>query len=79
MTDKTKKLLAEALKLPPDARAAVAGQLIESLDSQVDEDAEAAWADEIRKRLEELNSGKVKSVPWAKARRMILGRSNGRA
>lgn len=67
------KLLDEALKLPPEARAALAGSLIESLDETVDEDAEAAWADEIRRRLEELDAGKAKTIPWSRARRMILG------
>jgi hypothetical protein len=43
----TLKLLEKALKLPAEARAALAGSLIESLDETVDEDAEAAWAEEI--------------------------------
>ena len=68
------KLLEEALKLPAEARAALAGSLIESLDETVDEDAEAAWADEIRRRLQELDAGKAKTIPWSQARRMILGR-----
>ena len=40
----------------------------------VDEDAETAWAEEIARRVQKLDSGKAKTVPWAKARRMILGR-----
>ena len=68
------RLLEEALKLPPDARAALAGSLIESLDETVDENAEAAWAEEIRRRLEELDAGRSKPIPWSQARRMILGR-----
>jgi hypothetical protein len=36
------KLLAEALKLAPEARAALASSLLESLDEAVDEGAEAA-------------------------------------
>lgn len=68
------KLLETALNLPVEARAALAGSLIESLDDSVDEGAEAAWADEIARRIAELDSGKAKTVPWSKARRMILGR-----
>ena len=71
-TDAT-KLLDEALKLPAEARAALAGSLIESLDETVDEDVEAAWAEEIRRRLEGLDAGKAKTIPWSQARRMILG------
>ena len=72
MNQETKKLLLEALQLPPEARAALAGQLIESLDAEVDEGAEAAWSLEIARRLAELETGKVKSVPWAEARRQIM-------
>ena len=64
------KLLEEALKLSPEARAALAASLLESLD----EDAEAAWAAEIARRLHELDSGAVTPIPWSEARRMILGR-----
>ncbi len=66
-------LLKEALKLPPEARAALAGSLLDSLDQEVDEDAEAAWHAEIDRRLRELNSGTVKPVPWFEARRRISG------
>ncbi len=67
-------LLKEALKLPPEARAALAGYLLESLDQEVDEGAEAAWQAEIDRRLRELDSGKVKLIPWSEARRKITGR-----
>lgn len=73
MSPKTEKLLTDALKLPSQARAALAAQLIESLDQKVDEDAEAAWSAEIARRVKELESGKIKTVPWSKARRQILG------
>jgi putative addiction module component (TIGR02574 family) len=77
VTAKDKKLLEEALRLPPEARAALAGSLLESLDAPVDEDAEVKWGEEIAKRLSELDSGKVKPIPWAEARRRIL-KSDGR-
>jgi len=65
------KLLAEALKLPAQDRAAVAGQLLRSLDEQVDEDAEAAWVEEIGRRVRELDSGAVETVTWSQARDRI--------
>jgi putative addiction module component (TIGR02574 family) len=68
------KLLEEALKLSPEARAALAASLLESLDEGVDEDAEAAWAVEVTRRLHELDSGAVTPILWSEARRMILGR-----
>jgi len=75
MSPKTDKLLAEALRLPVKARAALAGRLIDSLDKDVDEDAELAWSAEIARRVEELNAGSVKTVPWSEARRRILGQA----
>lgn len=63
MCRKTERLLAEALRLPVKARAALAGRLIESLDKNVDEDAEILWSAEIARRVEDLNAGKVKTVP----------------
>jgi len=70
----TTKILEEALKLPIEARAALAGSLLESLDEVVDENVEATWADEIARRVDELNKGRVKTVPWSEARRRILSR-----
>ena len=44
------------------------------LDEEVDEGAEAAWAEEIAKRIHELDSGAVTPIPWSEARRRILER-----
>ncbi|MCZ6625893.1 MAG: addiction module protein [Deltaproteobacteria bacterium] len=74
MKQDPENLLKQALKLPPEARAALAGSLLDSLDQEVDEDAETAWHAEIDRRLRELDSGKVKPIPWSEARRRISGR-----
>jgi putative addiction module component (TIGR02574 family) len=67
------KLIEAALRLPPEARGALASRLLESIhDDQADPDAEAAWEAEIARRLEELDSGKVKTIPWSEARQQIL-------
>jgi len=66
-------ILQEALKLPPEARAALAGSLLESLDDHVDADAEAAWDAELERRLRQIDQGEVKLVPWNEARRAIRG------
>lgn len=73
MRSETNKLIEKVLKLPPEARAAIAGSLLESLDETVDEDTEASWADEIARRVRDLDAGKAKTIPWSQARRMILG------
>ena len=74
MKNDASKVLEAALKLPIEARAAIAGSLIDSLDEEVDEDVEEAWAEEIARRVQDLDSGKVRTIPWPKARRMILQR-----
>ena len=66
-------ILKEALKLPPEARAALAGTLLDSLDDTVDQDAETAWEAEIVMRLKEIDEGKVNMIPWAEARARIVG------
>ena len=73
MSSDPHKLLADALRLPVDARAALAGSLIESLDEEVDDDSEVLWAAEIRRRTAEIDSGEATAIPWTEARRMILG------
>jgi len=77
MTPDVSELLKKALALPPEARAALAGSLLESLGDTVDASAEEEWGREIARRIEELDSGKVKLVPWAEARRQISALLNG--
>jgi putative addiction module component (TIGR02574 family) len=67
------EILREALELPPAARAALAGSLIDSPETDVDEDAEAQWDAEIARRISEIDSGTVTLIPWAEARRRIVG------
>ena len=71
----SRQLLAEALRLSDEERAALAGELIQSLDSEVDPDAEAAWSGEIRARVDRVDAGTAKTVSWAEARRRIHGGS----
>ena len=65
------QLLAEALRLSDEARAALAGELIQSLDREIDADAEAAWSEKIHARIERLDSGSATTIPWSEARRHI--------
>jgi putative addiction module component (TIGR02574 family) len=74
MANDAADLLEQALKLPPAARAALADSLVESLDEDVDEDAQDAWATEINRRVQELDSSVVRSVPWNEARRQLRAR-----
>jgi putative addiction module component (TIGR02574 family) len=78
MTQEVTELLKKALALPPEARAALAGSLLESLDDTEDAPAEQEWSREIARRIEELDSGKVKPIPGEEARRQISALRNGR-
>lgn len=71
MTEEVSELLRKALTLPTEARAALAGSLLDSLDETVDESAEAEWEKEIVRRVGELKAGAVKTVPWAELRRRL--------
>lgn len=76
----SRQLLVEALRLSDEERAALAGELIQSLESEVDADAEAAWSTEIRARLERVDAGRAKAISWLEARRRIhaaAGRGHG--
>ena len=72
MSPDLSELLKKALALPPEARAALAGSLLESLDDEpADEGVEAAWNDEIKRRIEEIDSGKVQMIPYEEVRRRL--------
>jgi putative addiction module component (TIGR02574 family) len=72
MSPDVSELLKKALALPPEARAALAGSLLESLDDEpADEGVEAAWNEEIKRRIEEIDSGKVQMIPYEEVRRRL--------
>jgi len=77
MTTAANQLLSTLLQLTPDDRAELAARLLESLDSEVDADADDAWDQEIAKRIEEVRTGQVKPVSWAEARAQILADDDG--
>lgn len=66
------EILREALELPDDARAALADSLLESLDTEVDRDAEDFWKAEILRRAKELDEGLVTPIPWNDVRKRLL-------
>ncbi len=77
MAEDASELLTHALKLPAAARAALADSLINSLDSEVDEDAEEAWRSEIARRVRDLDSGAIQTIAWDEVRRQLRTRLNG--
>jgi putative addiction module component (TIGR02574 family) len=79
MTAAMADLLEEALKLPPDARAALVASLLESLDAEADPQAQAAWQAEIEHRMKELDAGTASTVSWEEVKSRIGGGSGGAA
>ena len=64
------QLTAEVMALPPEKRWALGHLLIDSVpgqeeDAELDpEEFEPEYMQEIHRRIEELDSGKVKGIPW---------------
>jgi putative addiction module component (TIGR02574 family) len=71
MSEDAIEILKKALSLPVSERAELAGSLIESLDDTEDPSVETAWDAEIIRRMEELDSGRVKPVSLEEARRRL--------
>ena len=63
------KLLETELRLSPQARAAMAGSLLESLDTVVEADAEGEWDREIARRLKDSDIAPARGISWSDARR----------
>ena len=74
MTIQSQELLQSALALPEVERAEIAASLIRSLDPEMDEDVDAAWASEIQRRLEEIDRGEVRLIPWDDVMQELRGR-----
>jgi putative addiction module component (TIGR02574 family) len=71
MTDKSQAIVEQALKLSPTERAEVAEKLIVSLDEVLDTDVEQAWQEEIQKRLQQIDRGEVKTIPWEEVQKRL--------
>ncbi len=64
MSEQAEKLLSEALKLTSTERARIAAELIASVDGEPEPDAEAAWAAEIDRRVQRVQSEGPKGDDW---------------
>jgi putative addiction module component (TIGR02574 family) len=72
MSEATDELLRKALSLEEEDRALLAGALIESLHGELDAGAEGAWEAEIQRRVRELESGAVETIPWSEVRERLF-------
>ncbi|MBI5308998.1 MAG: addiction module protein [Planctomycetes bacterium] len=59
---KTDELFAEAVSLPLDIRTRLVDKLLQSL-HPIQKEIDALWTEEAEKRVEEIRSGKVATIP----------------
>jgi putative addiction module component (TIGR02574 family) len=71
MSPNVRELFEKASELPEQDRAELAGLLIGSLDPEIDDHAEEAWAAEIDRRLRDFDAGRIRTVPWAEVRAQL--------
>lgn len=74
MTSKAQALLRQALELDEHERAELAGALLESIEPAPDENVEAAWHEEIDRRLRQIDAGEVEMIPWTEVRQRLHAR-----
>ena len=63
MTPELERMAKQLLQLPVESRAELAARLIASLEQSSDENVEALWLDQAKRRLEEVESGQVSPKP----------------
>jgi putative addiction module component (TIGR02574 family) len=80
VTPQASEVLEKALALSPQDRGLLISRLIASLDEgPAEEGVEAAWSDELKRRVEEIQSGKVEMIPGEEVDRRLAARlSHGR-
>jgi putative addiction module component (TIGR02574 family) len=74
MSSDLKDVFREAFELPEDQRATLAGLLIESLELPPEPDVEAAWAEEAKRRWQDIESGAAPTIPWEEVRAKLFRR-----
>ncbi len=74
MSDLVEELSHKARTLPPEDRVRLAEELLASV-QEPDAEVDAAWAEEIKRRIAEIDSGKAKLIPadevFAEVRRLL--------
>lgn len=72
MNRRVHDLYREAIELSESERAELAGLLLESLQTEPDPEFEAAWAEEIERRVRDIDEGRVQTIPWEQVVRAEL-------
>lgn len=59
------QVLNAALRLSEAERLQVAEALLATVEAEPDQEADAAWAEEIERRTQEIDRGLVDPIPWS--------------
>ncbi len=80
LTPQVSEVLEKALALSTQDRGLIIDRLIESLDNEpAEEGVEEAWSEEIKRRVDDIKSGRVEMIPGEEVHRRLLARlSNGK-
>ena len=65
MSSKLAEITQDALRLPHDEQLRLSRTLLEKSEAIGDDDMEAAWEDEIERRIKSIDAGLAKSRPFA--------------
>ena len=74
MARSARDLFDEAMRLEPQERSTLMRLLIEALDADTEEGVEDAWRVEIERRMADLDSGSVETIPWEEVRARLYRR-----
>jgi putative addiction module component (TIGR02574 family) len=77
MTDRAEAVYAQLMQLPPEERDAILGRAIRALQeeesAETDTAIQAAWDEEIERRIDDMESGRVKGVTWEEVKESLRG------
>jgi putative addiction module component (TIGR02574 family) len=79
LTPEVSKLLEQALSLSVEEQEALANSLFSNLDREMsggpaEEGVEEAWAEEIKRRIDDIQSGRTQMIPYEEVRRRLAAR-----
>ena len=78
MTRPAKEIVNAAIKLAESDRLQIVEELLASLEPRSDEDVDAAWAAEVKRRSREIKNGIVRPIPWSEVKSQARKRVRGR-
>jgi len=78
MNRQAKELVNAAIKLTENDRIVIVEDILASLDTDSDDNVDAAWAAEVERRSIEIKQGVVRPISWSEVRSQARERVRGR-